>query len=549
MYFTVKELLSADYMKEAKLIGGKAGMERHITQVTVIDSPDGIKFIRGKEFILTSSFALSVVEDKPSIIKELVNAGASCMAFKNKFIDTNTVEAMISVADELDFPLIEVPKEITWAEIISAFYYHLFSYQYKVIKYTEKVHTTFTEMVLNGDTVEDILKKLYLLIERPAMILNEFHDVIAAEGILSSDLFSQYDISQKIKQLKMLLATQKYCYTIINNCKLLVKLISTGINTYGFLLVFMDLHEDLDLLHLKAVEYATTVLTLEMVRQRQMEEMEKRLYGNFLNSIVVGKHQYDKNLLRKAKYLLGYHEGQEFCVVVLDIDNFADIVSKKELTEENIQNVKVKIERLIKAYFGNLRKKTFISIEDDNFIIFYPSPESNLFDLLDDLKNSILKHVPYLTFSIGVSQTYSKLEGIKKGFEESSVALDTGRKVWGKNKIYFYGNLGLYLLLVQDSSNNYLLQNYISNKYGNLLEYDRLKGGVLFKTLDAYFKANMNINTTARNLYLHPKTIKYRLEKIVEISGIDFKKQEDRLVLELITKLVLLDENSFIQER
>ena len=547
MYFKVKEFLLADYMKGAVLLGGKAGINRHINRITVFDSPDGMKFLKGNEIVLTSSYALIEIENMANFMNELYNANVSCMAFKNKYIG-NITSKMIEIADELDFPLIEVPKEITWAEIISEFYCQLFSHQYEVISFTEKVHTTFNDMVLNGVSIDEIAKKLYELIRHPVVLLNEFYEVMDSIGIDLNKLNSSKNISETILQYKLILNKYNYCYTIFNNSRLLIKQIGSGTAVYGYLLVILDINEDLEVLQMKAIEYASTVMTLELIHQRQNDELEKRLYGNFLNNILTSNFQYDKNILRKAQYLFGYHEDHDFKIIVVDIDNFAEFLEEEECPEDRIQRIKIKIERSIKTFFGNYSKKVFISTQDDNFFIFFPTPDDNLFSILKELKVSLARHLGYLTFSVGISRTYKKLEDIKKGYEESTLALETGRKVWGKNKIFFYDDLGLYLLLIQDSINNDVFRDYITNKFSSLLKYDRSKSGALLRTLDNYFKSGMNINAAAKKLYVHPKTVKYRLDKIADITGVDFNKQDDRLILELVTKLVLLSEDSFIHQ-
>lgn len=47
------------------------------------------------------------------------------------------------------------------------------------------------------------------------------------------------------------------------------------------------------------------------------------------------------------------------------------------------------------------------------------------------------------------------------------------------------------------------------------------RSGQLLRTLDALFKANGNLNECAQSLFIHRNTLRYRLEKITEITGID----------------------------
>lgn len=56
-------------------------------------------------------------------------------------------------------------------------------------------------------------------------------------------------------------------------------------------------------------------------------------------------------------------------------------------------------------------------------------------------------------------------------------------------------------------------------------------GGVLTDTLDAYLDCGGAVETCARQLFVHPNTVRYRLKKIAEVTGRDPTKPRDAYVL------------------
>jgi purine catabolism regulator len=52
-------------------------------------------------------------------------------------------------------------------------------------------------------------------------------------------------------------------------------------------------------------------------------------------------------------------------------------------------------------------------------------------------------------------------------------------------------------------------------------------------TLDAYVSNEGLLGDTARQLYVHRNTVSYRLEKLSELLGLDFKKPNDFMKLRL----------------
>jgi DNA-binding PucR family transcriptional regulator len=59
-------------------------------------------------------------------------------------------------------------------------------------------------------------------------------------------------------------------------------------------------------------------------------------------------------------------------------------------------------------------------------------------------------------------------------------------------------------------------------------------------TLEEFLRRRGNISATAEALYVHPNTLRQRLRRIMELSGIDLRK-DDWLLVEIAVKLVKLE--------
>ena len=58
-----------------------------------------------------------------------------------------------------------------------------------------------------------------------------------------------------------------------------------------------------------------------------------------------------------------------------------------------------------------------------------------------------------------------------------------------------------------------------------LLAYDRSRRTELVRTLDEYLARRGNIAATAQALYVHPNTLRQRLQRIRAITGIDLRSE------------------------
>ena len=73
-----------------------------------------------------------------------------------------------------------------------------------------------------------------------------------------------------------------------------------------------------------------------------------------------------------------------------------------------------------------------------------------------------------------------------------------------------------------------------------LADHDRRRRTALLDTLEEYLARRRSIAETARVLFIHPNTLRQRLDRIERVSGLELAR-EDLLALELAVKLVRLD--------
>lgn len=101
-----------------------------------------------------------------------------------------------------------------------------------------------------------------------------------------------------------------------------------------------------------------------------------------------------------------------------------------------------------------------------------------------------------------------------------------------------YDGLGAYKYLVRLPPGD-TPEDRQTEAVRTLVEYDRRRRTQLVATLERYLLDRRSIATTARALYIHPNTLRQRLERIEQLSGLQLAR-EDLLSLELAVKLVRL---------
>ena len=139
---------------------------------------------------------------------------------------------------------------------------------------------------------------------------------------------------------------------------------------------------------------------------------------------------------------------------------------------------------------------------------------------------------------VGLSDVDRGATSARRRMREAADAARIGRSLVEEGGAVSYEGLGAYKYLVHLE-----LEDAPHDRYGTsveeLLQYDRRRGARLVETLERFLADRGSVAASARALYIHPNTVRQRLERIERVTGLDLGK-EDLLSLELALKLARL---------
>ncbi|WP_026695872.1 sugar diacid recognition domain-containing protein [Peribacillus kribbensis] len=120
-------------------------------------------------------------------------------------------------------------------------------------------------------------------------------------------------------------------------------------------------------------------------------------------------------------------------------------------------------------------------------------------------------------------------EGISQSYQEAAATLKVGKKLDPGKSMYFYQDYKLAVFLAR--AHELGISENLAPYFQKLQKQD--KKGELAETLSAYIEENGDVNGAAGRLFIHRNTLRYRLEKIHELTGKDPRKVQDLLELYL----------------
>lgn len=139
---------------------------------------------------------------------------------------------------------------------------------------------------------------------------------------------------------------------------------------------------------------------------------------------------------------------------------------------------------------------------------------------------------------VGLSDVDRGAASARRRMREAADAARIGRSLVTDGGAVSYEQLGAYRYLVHLELDDAPRDRY-RQSVEELIEYDKRRGARLVETLEQFLADRGSVTASARALYVHPNTIRQRLERIERVSGLDLGA-EDLLSLELALKLVRL---------
>ncbi len=157
--------------------------------------------------------------------------------------------------------------------------------------------------------------------------------------------------------------------------------------------------------------------------------------------------------------------------------------------------------------------------------------------LAQNLHARVVQVLPDMPISVGAGRLCKAIPDFKESFNEARRSLDIIRRCHKRNQVVFFHALGVYRLfsLIEDRTE---LMQLAEQTLGPLLEYDRQHGTTLVKTLGYYLESGRNLEGSARAMFIHVNTLKYRLKRIQEIARLDLNSAEQRFNVHLAVKIL-----------
>ncbi|MCG7345685.1 PucR family transcriptional regulator ligand-binding domain-containing protein [Sporosarcina sp. ACRSL] len=551
MELQVKDLLAMEPMKNAEVLGGHHYIHNVIAGVTIMEGPDIAKWIKGGEVILTSLYSIRNFNEKElgDFIANLGEKRVSALVIKKQ--SEEIVRPLIEAAEQNKLPIIQLPMEIPFVDIMYPIMGELFNRQVTKLQYFKEIHDRFTALALADKGLEKIIHTLEKLIGNPVALFDRnFSCIVSTNPELEKfEMVEKVHFYDQPDGIKFPHYRQIVKYPEMDNIKghQMVVPIET-LNHNKMYLMIGEFNKSLGELDLIAVENAATSLSLELVKQFAVAEVENKYKNDLIEELISGRIQSMDSVFEKAN-VIGWDFTGAFTTVLFKINRHPESSSNQK------SGLSDRSQYLLREAIHHYLPNGIVSTKSNLFIVLWKVDKTGKNDTswMKEIKKTseaiqslLAKQVKDIDVQVGIGNVVDQISEIPKSYREAHDALDLGATLNGLASITAFSELGIFRLLRHINDSSALLQ-FIPQSLKELLDYQQANQSDLLETLQTFLDCNQNAAQTAKLLFVHYKTVVYRLERIKEITGMDFDDSEEMLSVRVGLKIYELIQREKIE--
>ncbi|MGH4027201.1 MAG: PucR family transcriptional regulator [Pseudonocardiaceae bacterium] len=259
-----------------------------------------------------------------------------------------------------------------------------------------------------------------------------------------------------------------------------------------------------------ALVHGATVLALELAYQRKLAEMELRLRRDLVDDLITGTDQ--GNAFARAEAVGHDLRAPHYIAVV----QWQDTANDETFAEAIARAARATgMRSLLARLYGVVV-----------LLISGEPPGRALYE-------EVSREVGTTTGAIGISGRCESLADLPQSFHKALRALHIRQKSSFPDGVCTFGELGIYRILgAEDGETELFVQEWL----GALLDYDNRHRANLVRTLSEYLECGGNYSHTAQVLVIHRSTLRYRLQRIREVTGLSLQDPDSRLNLHVATR-------------
>ncbi|MGW4474206.1 PucR family transcriptional regulator [Nonomuraea sp. NPDC004354] len=508
--FTLGTLLHHDELELRLLVPGPAGaLERPLAWVHNTELPDPSRYVREGELVMTNGLWAEQVP-AARFVASVKAARAAGIMFGLRAETPHTPEDLVAACREAELPLLEISIAVPFTEVSRVV----------AAMSTDDRKQALVSMVRRGDAlataisrgagasgVLDVLRGDHDL---PLAVVDRMGRSLAVAG-------AALDADQ-LRAVAEGLARRPPALEVDLGSAGRAALFPVGaVGDIDAALICLRPLRELGAAEREALEQTARFLSLEVAKQQAVQAIEMRFASELLEMVLSGGRRAAEVPGRLRAFGVDPSGPLAVCAVAFAGEEAATVHGLAEVIGELFA-----LEGVPAVVAGGT--------QDVVAVLPWRQPEGRLPELARRLVSGIERRFPRLRPVVGLSGLAPHAAELRPRLLQSREACRVLRRTPTGPAVRGFAELGTHRLLL-GLLDEETLRQFSDDLLGPLRAHDARRGGELELTLRAFLDHDGQWAATAGALHVHVNTLRNRLAKIVELTGRDVGRTEDRVDL------------------
>lgn len=526
----MRDVLQLRSLEGASLLAGSPGLDREVTNAMVMEGPDVEKWGRPGLVLVTSFFALVPLSpvSRVEFFSTIKNLGIAGIIYKPGRTSPDLLSFCRDTCEAIAMPLVQMDPSITFEAVLMDVMGTVIDSNARLLDSFYDMHLKTMHLAIQQPSIYQVVSQLRENIGCDITFLNRAEDARVGTSDASSDWVSLM-LDELPKQ-----GYQGYRYFEASlgyrggttRSGLAVRIPSQSL-TSCYLIAHRQ-PEDVSAFQRMTIENFVNLLMIELLKQ---EAIDQRLYNRnnmLVHDLIQGRFTSHDEVDQAISELgIGAHALYQVMLVRLSIEDPVE----SDRIDDLLLTFRRRVRRLYpnSVFFEGNNRLSFLRNHTSGSVGFNSDEVSHILEEMH-ADPSLPDFVHLLVLSghedrYSISKANDQVLSIYKLFDSNQLS----------NRCVRYDDLGFYKFLI-DVGDPSKLASYMDSRLSRL----RRESPDGFQTLIVLCKCECNYKEAANQLYVHPKTVRYRVGRIREEYGIDVHATDDMMQVLLADKLIAL---------
>ncbi len=496
-----------------ELAAGEQAGDAPVRWVHISELPDPTPWLSGGELLLTTGLTLESTARQREFIRLLHRSHLAGLGFGTGFNHEKLPQALLREANELAFPVFEVPYELPFIAITEKAFTRLVNEQYELLQRSSAIHKRLERLVLEERGLDELVRALAAAIGGAVVVLSARGEPMASKTFRRELPQAALEaVAEEVRTRTAEAAGERERgefapdHVELAGRSLVLPVAARGHGAQAWLLAAHDSSGLGDFERL-ILRQAGTVVALELMRQRAMRDTERRLAGDVLAEAVGGR--LDETEL--SGRLRPFGIGSQAAVLVFSRNGEAGTGA----------------ERVLDRFLADAGLGALVATRD-RLLCAVVDAQAGLdpVALAEQAREAVSGERGELRAAVSRPAPLGQL---RRSYHEARCALEATAVADGAGpSVASYRDLGAFQLLLSLQDDD-ALRLFCDSVLGPLEDASGEYGDELIRSLEAFIEQNGQWERAARELYCHRHTLRYRIRRVEELTGRDLRNARDRI--------------------